>query len=413
MDYKKQALFNTIANVIYLIAQWFLTVIITKISGYEMAGVFSLAMSVGNIFYFIQMYGMRSYQASDASGEFCAVEYIHSRYTTVVIGMAMALGYLAFSGYAGEKLWAIILYTAFRSFEALSDAYFGELQKKGRLELAAISMTAKSVFMVILFAITLHFTKNLNYSLGVLVAEAIAFTFVYDRVQYKKVLQSEEGKLRKGGVKNLLITCFSLMLTTLFPIVVTSLPRVYLDRYYDSELLGYYGNVSTPTVLITAIVPNILIPFMTLYGQWFLERKFRKLLKGFAISIVGTIGLGLVCMLGVFLLGKPVMAILFTKEIVDYVWYLYPLIIEAVIYAFSMCGNSILISMRRNREILVFATVALLTCLFTCSFLVKKYDIMGAIVTMAIAYLAQFICQIVLIVRLLTKKKKDDGEVAA
>ena len=108
MNYKKQALYNTLGNLIYLFAQWLLTVITTRISGVEAAGVLTLAISIGNIFYFIQMYGMRSYQAADVDNEFSSSQYLKSRYITTVIGLLLIMLLLCILHYPIRKTTAIL-----------------------------------------------------------------------------------------------------------------------------------------------------------------------------------------------------------------------------------------------------------------------------------------------------------------
>lgn len=133
MNYKKMALLNTAGNIVYLFSLWILTVIVTRAIGFTAAGIFSLAMSIGNVFFMIQMYGVRSFQVSDVTGEYTPSQYFLSRYITAAAGVIFCIVYCLVCGYSMEKVAAILFYTLFRTCEAISDAYFGELQKIGRL----------------------------------------------------------------------------------------------------------------------------------------------------------------------------------------------------------------------------------------------------------------------------------------
>ena len=80
-----QALQNVFGNVIYLAAQWWMTIIVAKMStGYSDAGTLALAITVTNIIYLIASYGMRSFQVSDVNNVYSHKEYVVSRYATII-----------------------------------------------------------------------------------------------------------------------------------------------------------------------------------------------------------------------------------------------------------------------------------------------------------------------------------------
>lgn len=404
MNYKKQALYNTLGNLIYLFAQWLLTVITTRISGVEAAGILTLAISIGNIFYFIQMYGMRSYQAADVDNEFTSSQYLKSRHITTIIGLVLVMLLLCILHYPIRKTMAILAYTLFRSFEALSDVLFGEMQKIGRLDISAKSMCIKSIAMITVFTIVQFLWNDVAKSLLCITLVALLIYAFYDYFHYRKLFSSPT--CAHTSAVPLLKKCFLLLLTTLFPIVITSLPRTLLESYYGTEILGYYGNVSTPTVLITAIVPNLLTPFMTLYGKLVLQKEYKSLMKYFIISVIGTLVLGGLFIVGIIFVGQPIMSLIYTSSIVPYVHYLYPLIIATVIYALGMCGNSILISMKKNREVAVFSGVSLIVCILTANPLIQRFGINGTILTMGLSYMVQDVLQIIYIIKYIIERGK-------
>lgn len=397
MNYKSQAVYNTIGNISYLFSQWLLTVITTRMIGVDSAGVFSLAISAGNIFFFIQTYGMRSYQVSDVSGLYSPGQYVYSRYITAAIGILLCAGFVFFSGYDSEKASAILGFLLYRTFEAVSDVYFGELQKIGRLDILASSMVFKSISSVFIFTAVLAAARNLSAALFAVSAEAMLITLLYDRNRYIRLVPGSKDKLEPRNAIPPLKSCFSLMVSTLLPIIVTSYPKMKLDSFCGSEILGYYSNVSTPTVLITAVVPSILTPIMTLYGKWILGNEQKKLLRGYLLSLAGTIAFGVFCELGVLILGDYVMSFIFTDDILPYMRYLYPLLIVMTIYAMTMCGNSLLISLRKNKAVLIFSMLAALICVVISGLLISNYEIWGVIFSMGISYAVQLLCQFIYI----------------
>ena len=406
MDYKKQAIYNTAGNLIYMACLWVMSVLVARISGFSDAGTFSIAMTIGNIFYFIAMYGIRSFQASDVKEEYGDVIYFKTRVVTVLISILGCCIYLIICDYDAYTSLAVLIYTIFRGIEALSDVIFGELQRVGHLEVSGISMSIKGVISVVVFSIILMYTQNLDFALLGIVIIALLFLIFYDYKGYVKY-RSPSRKKDQGNVMELLIKGFPMLLTTVFPIVVTAIPRLALEQYYGTEMLGIYSSIATPTVLLTTIIPNMLCPFMTYYGICYQKGQYKKLLLMMWISIFCSALLGaLACILAYFL-GDIVMGTIFGDAILPYLYVFIPLIIATTVYAFSMCGNSVLITIRYPMWLTLFAFLALVVSIIITPMLVQQYFMHGTVLAFAIPFAVQFILQVIFVSYKLLKKNEN------
>ncbi|MBQ3075573.1 MAG: oligosaccharide flippase family protein [Clostridia bacterium] len=405
MNYKKQALYNTVGNLVYMAALWLISVLIVHITGFEDAGVFSIAMSVGNIFFFIAVYGMRSFQGSDSlyqysPGEYCTVRWI----TTGAAALGLA-GYLIFARYSFYISAAVIAYTLYKFAESASDVFFGELQRVGHLEICGISMSVKGVLSIAVFCVVLFLTKNLPAALFSMVLLALAILMVYDIKGFRKHCP-EKLTAKKEKVLSLLREGFPMLLTTVFPIVVTAAPRLAVEAYLGTEVLGIYSSISTPTVLITTLVPNILAPFMTLFGHLYHEKNLKKLYRMLWVALVATAALGAVACVLAYFLGDFVMGLVFGKEIVPHLGIFIPLILATTVYALSMAANSVLISIRRPAFLTAFSAAALVISLITAYPLVERFGQMGAVWAYGLPFAAQFLLQLVFLTAVLLFPKK-------
>ncbi len=400
MNYKKQAFYNTLGNVVYLACMWLMTVVVVRLSGFEDAGILNIAMSVGNVFFFIGMYGIRSFQSSDTTHKYSDKTYIKTRVITVLGGFVACVIYLLLGailgfGYNFYTSFAVLLYLLYRSFEAGSDVLFGELQKDEHLDVCGISMSAKGILSVAVFYVLLKFF-NLNTALFGMTILAAAIMIFYDYNRYKKFHIKVETN-SPGTVKQLLLEGIPMLLTTIFPIIVTAVPRLALESYNGAEILGIYSSVCTPTIIITTLVPNILCPFMTLYGKLYNEGQNGKLVKLFIVSIILTLLLGVAACACAWLLGDWALSLLYGDEILSYTYIFVPIIIATVVYAFSMCGNSVLISIRALRPLTIFAAAALLVCLIISYPLTKAYGMWGTVFAFGLPFAVQFVLQIIYI----------------
>lgn len=408
MDYKKMAVFNTAGNITYLLFLWLLTVLVTRVAGYEAAGILALAMSISNVIVSFQLFGVRSYQVSDVSGVYTGQQYVAGRYLTTVVGLVFCIIYCVMMDYAVETVTVILTYSLYRSCEAISDVYWGEMQKNGRLDISAVSFAAKGLSLIGLTALALHLGMGLQVGLILSALTSLSITFFFDRVQYRKLTEQKMIRLTMRQVLAPLYSCFTLLLTTMFPVILAALPRIFLERYSGAEMLGYYGNVSAPTTLISSLAPSILVPVMTWYGKLFQSGEKKKLLSIFFLTLVACLLLGIVACAAVFVAGEWVMSFIFTQAILPYIHYLYPLISSTVLYAWTICANAVLISVRETNPVAVFSAAALLIAGVLSNLLVKEMAISGVILTLTAAYTTQFLLQLIWIIIWYRRTEKGD-----
>ena len=135
------------------------------------------------------------------------------------------------------------------------------------------------------------------------------------------------------------------------------------------------------------------------------EKDFRKMRTVWLQSIGGVFLITAAAMLGVWLLGKPVLAFVYTDQILPFVPYLYSVLIAMMLYTITMCNNCVLTAVRKNRELSVFSGVALAVCILSSILLVKNWGINGAIASLAIPFFVQITIQGAYIIGLLRKRE--------
>ncbi len=114
-------LWNSFGSIVNLACQWLITILIVRLgSGYEASGVFSLAMSIYNIFAPIAQYRMYTYQVSDVENENTTGEYLAFRFFTCGVALALCTGYSLFTC-ESEAIAAILLYAVYKSISLVVD----------------------------------------------------------------------------------------------------------------------------------------------------------------------------------------------------------------------------------------------------------------------------------------------------
>ncbi len=399
MDIKKQALINTIGCTFYLASLWLFTVLTAQFLDYEAVGRLTIAMTIGNIVVLIQLYGVRSFQGSDAIFYYSPAIYLWTRVVTVLSGIVLGFGIAFFLGYSSDLIVTIMLFVFFKSSEAFSDVLYGDVQRCGKLEFAGYSTCLHGVFSGLLFFIGVCFYHNLNAALFFVAVSGLLITFLIDFPLYEKIVKKNVKCVvfEKTAVFNLLKECFPLLITVLLPVIIIAFPRVVLERYYGTELLGFYGNLSAPSLILSTLIPNVLIAFLPSYGRLSYLKDYRRIFTIWLKSIIGTTIFSVSFILCFFLYGRQLMCFFYTEQILQYFHFLYPIFISMMLYAFTTCNSIVLIALRKNRFLAVTVFLSCFICIGTSIPLIKNYGISGAIAVLILSYGLQAIVQAVLI----------------
>lgn len=407
MELRKQIVINTTGNIIYLAALWSLTVVVTWTIGYEGTGILMIAMAVGNVIAMVQMYGVRNYQSSDVAFRYSSRDYLRSRIVTITIGFLGGFAICFLLGYTWETISVVMAFILLKSSEAFSDVLFGNDQRAGYLEYAGYSMASRGIIVFLLFSAGAIVLKSLFLAMIISALGGVVLSFSVDVPLHNKTMKKIQPA-RDRGVFGIIKECFPLFIMTIIPAVIAAVPRIVLGRCQGTVILGLYGNVSTPALLLTTIVPTILTALLPSYGEAVRDNNrygiYCLLNKSIAIVLLLTC----VCALGILLVGKTVLATVYTDEIIPYVGYLYYLLIAMMLYTITMCNNAVFIAYRNNWEMTIIAGITLMICATISLPLVMSYGIMGAILSLGIPYAIEVLLQIIWIhKRLLREEAKE------
>ena len=400
MDFRKQAAINSIGSVVLMFGQWLISVLLVRMAGYEDAGIFSLAMTVSNIFNFFANYGLRNYQVSDVQGMYKQRQYLLTRLITVGFSFVACLVYLPVAGgYSAVESGAILLYLVYSNITILGDTLLGTLQLHGLLQINGYSSTLRGGVCFVGFIAAYMVSDSLLVSLAVMALCALVCTLLYDWRWYCKVERVQwfqAGDLPAAG--QLLRTCFTLMLSSLLPVITTALPRRAIQKISGTEQLGYFSTVFTPTVLITTLIPAIIVALVPKMAKAWTEGDHRGFLKFVSQIYMISVGIVLLAELAALVAGRPVMRMLFGAGILDYFSLLYWAILATGLNVLTSCGNSALIAERSHRLVAVGSAVALAVTALLSDVLIEGYGITGAAYVLVLAYGAQVVFQLGVIV---------------
>lgn len=408
---RKNQIYTIVGNFVYLAAQWVLSVIVVRFStDYYMAGLLGLAMTITNIFYMVSYYGLRPYQVSDVAKNYSDQCYTLSRIITIPAAMLACILYTLVMKYDEAAMATIAVYMLYKSFEAASDVLYGIFQNNERYDMICLSMTLKGIGSLIVFTVLILLGATLFVAIMGMNVIALA-TFLFLDVRWSKRFVKPLTFFNKPTVKrvlHLLTVTAPMVLMLIAQQLMMSIPRLYFEQHFSTELLGIYSSLSSPTMVITTFISCAMMPYVPLFAKYYLKADRRGLFR----LMFGSIGFAAVFGLLSYVLagfcGEWALTLVYGKSISGYVKMFQLIVIVSSLSAISMCLNVLFIAIRK----LVALTIAMLSSCLLCwvitPHVVQAYAMEGVAYALMISYTFLIACAIFLAIGYIGRIKRPD-----
>ena len=396
--------YNSFGTMFYYGCQWLTTILIVRLSGYQDAGNYSLAMTFTAAFAIFALFNTRQYQVSDVKGEYSDKTYITSRYIAMGAAFLICAIGLLFNAYTPYQWGIILLYMVFKCVEAWVDVYHGICQKKGRMDFICYSFLMRGVLMIVSFCGLIYITGNLMYGVLAMTVSTFLVVFFYDRVMALKFVEKDRADFK--ALKTLMVILVPLVVVAVTNNLSTSLPKYFLERYFDETVLGYYSSVATPSMIVQVGANTIFVPLITPLADKLLaddKKGFAGILKKVFLAFVVLSALAVIVS---FLLGEWFLVQVFGEEIRPYAYLFVPIITTTLLISINACLFPVCTVFREIKGQLAVGILGILSSLIASMVLVKRYCMDGVVIALLITLGIQIIIEIYLVFRRMKKWKE-------
>lgn len=384
--------------------------ILTRVLNLYEAGVFTLAYASANLFLNIGKYGMRNFQVSDVKRQFTFNDYRASRIITTLAMLVVSIIYVAVASaqnnYSSEKSWIIIWMCLFKIVDSIEDVYLGLYQQRDRLDVAGKIITLRMILTITLFAGCIIIFKALLISLIIATIFTTLLLIFFIAITFPDFKEAKQ-RFNMVHVLNLLKVCFPLFLGCFLAFYIGNAPKYAIDSILNDELQACYGFIAMPVFVIGLLNNFIFSPMITKMSILWNDGSKKHFMKLFMIQLIVILIITIICLLGAYILGIPILSILYNTDLAPYKIELLVLLLGGGFLALSGLFVAIMTIIRiQNQQAIGYIIVAILAY-FLSPIFVNKYQIMGA----AILYLLLMavLCLIFGIILMLKLKKPNES----
>lgn len=386
---RKDYIWNTAAGLINAAEAVVMSMIVTRMTGLADAGMLTIAFAIGNLMLPIGKFGVRNFQVTDVENKFSFFTYLTARFTTVLFMVMAVCGYLGYAaaglGYSSDKIGIIFAICMIYAVEALEDVIWGYYQHRNRLFAGARMFCVRWIGILLLFPLVLYISRNLKVALMWCLVISVIIFLILLRISYPRYCSEEDQFLRLIGnradfrqIGRLLTTVLPLFGISFLNFYENNLPKYAIDAYMTDEIQACYGFVAMPVFVIgllnNFIYQPTLVPMAVEWEQKQINR-FRKRIRK-QIIIIGV--LTAICMTGAYLLGIPVLSLLYNTDLTDYKAELMILLLASAFLATSGYQSVVLTIMRCQRALLLPHCIVAGIATIGLPVVVSRYGTIGA-----------------------------------
>ncbi|MEG1300981.1 MAG: hypothetical protein RSC93_09780 [Erysipelotrichaceae bacterium] len=400
---KKNYFWNTVGTTLLSFNSLFFMIIVTRINGIEDAGIFSFSFASACIINVIALYCGRTYQIADDNSIIKESDYIISRFFTSIFALFITICFVFINHYDIYKSSIFMLLCTLKCIEALSDVYYGVIQKKDKLFIVGKSLTFKSLVGLIGFFIIDFFTNNVVISCAFLVVLNFIYLIFYD-IKNAHMETKIVYEFNINRIKRLLTVSMSTFLFTLILLVVINIPRYVIDVYLDDSAQAIYGILSMPATFIMLLGQFILQPSLLNLSIHYKNKNLKQFNKT-VFLLCGIILASLIIVLPItYVIGIPVLSLIYGIELEPYSLLLILVIVGAALYASSSVILNALITLHCTHEQLILQIFTLIFSLIVSILLIKNFGLQGSIFSYFAILSIQFVLYAFLYKYIIKKK---------
>lgn len=375
---KKDVIWNSLGVSTWSFLSLFLLIIVTRVNGIANSGLFSFSFAFAMIIFTVSCFSGRTYQVSDHREKFSSSDYISFRIITSTIALLIAILFIVINQYDLLKSALLFLLVMHRVFDSFADVLYGIMQKQRHLHISGKSLFYKSIVSLAAFLIIDIGTTNVLLASLTLPIISLVFVVFYD-IPHSRNLDAFTISLKVSGIKKILRETFLPFSILVMGLIFANIARYFIDLYHPT-LQGYFGIIIMPLSLVILVFSFVLTPALLHLSETYHRSDFRSLHKIIRRIIYAMAAVMLLIVACVYLLGGPLLKLLFTIDFTHYLHDIALIIVIGFLLSVTSLFTNVAIIARKLRLTSLFYLLSNVVLALLCALLVRPYQIRGAIV---------------------------------
>jgi O-antigen/teichoic acid export membrane protein len=396
LSLRQNVSWTTAGNLIYSLCQWGVLTVIAKTGTPAMVGMFALGLAITAPVIQLANLQLRGVQATDARQEHAFGDYVALRLVTTVIALIASAGIALAIDRSPETTAVILLIALAKAVDAVSDVVYGHFQQLERMDVIARAQVANGALSLALTAAGLIIADDIVAGVAGYLVGSIVPLVAYTIPAARRSLRATEPMARwePAALHRLAWTALPLGVVMLLISLNANIPRYVIEHEQGEGGLGVFAALVYIVVaagMVVTAVGQALSPRLARQVAAGSVEGFRKLV---ARAVLTSLALGVAGAVAALVIGRPVIALLYTAEYADDAVALALLALGGgVTFAASFAGFAMTAARRFRAQVPVFLAVVLATTAASLT-LVPAYGLRGAMGALLLGAAVQLVASL-------------------
>jgi O-antigen/teichoic acid export membrane protein len=372
--------FTVVGTASYLAAQYLQLMAVAKLGDSAMVADYSLAVAIVLPLIALSQMQLRQLCVTDVHRAYSFAEYLTHRglASLLALGLSLVVSFVIRATPSFSLL--LLMLTAQRVTESLSDVAYAQWQRHERQEVIAISQTSRSLMGLLVFGVVLWSGGALITAIGSMLIIGLIALLMWDLPGAWRLSASEvhAGRIHSAELWKLNLLAAPLGLITAIQVGASYLPRYLLEGTIGSTEMAFYAIAATPLSLMALFVgavsqsalARIAVSLQTGDFAGFQRLTWRMTGLYAVINGLGTISL--------FLAGPWILQTMFTAEYRQAAPAAQILALGVFLGSFSNFGSSVIVATRSNWLQFGNTITGIVVQVLGCLWLAPQYGFLGA-----------------------------------
>ncbi|MGT2894894.1 lipopolysaccharide biosynthesis protein [Streptococcus entericus] len=356
---------------------------------------YSFIYAIGNLLSMLALFQVRNYQATDIHQRFSFSIYLAARLWTCLLTVLVAAIYGLWGGFSVLELVMLLLMTAYRITDALSDVFQGLFQQQERMDLAGKSLFFRNSLMLLVFNMSLFLTKNLILAMWLLLLVSCLAIIWWDLRPARDMVTWDWQAICDRQVLSLLKHCVPLFIIGFLLVYIYNQPKYALNSLFEEGYIVAGAqrdfNILFMPIFVMNLLTMLLRPMITQLAVYFTRSNwsdFRQLIRRIFLYLSL---LSATVLLGGHLLAIPVLSTVYSTDLSAYKTTFMILLVGGVLSSFATILDNLVTVFRYQKFLVLSFGLAWLVSLLIAGPLVRWSGIFGA----AVSYLLTMVVWLV------------------
>ena len=255
---------------------------------------------------------------------------------------------------------------------------------------------------IFFFLLVDYLTKNLVLSIASVIVIDFLILFLYD-IKVSNI--NEKYFFNKKRVYDIFKCGLYAFLFTFLNLLLISIQKYAIDFYSVNKIQTIFGIIIMPTTVVSLVAQFAIHPFVLEINDCVKNNNYSHLINliiKLSLFIVLFTIISIIC---AWFFGIPVLNAIYDINLEKYKIHLIVVLFGALFYSITSIFSNVLISLRKTKpQAFIYFLICLISIVVSL-FLVKKYDIDGAICSYFISMILIFISFLILLVRVIKMKR--------